>query len=128
MARTLFKHPPWAAPVAVVVGASSLVVAYLFRSEEPAWTQLFYIAFGLFWFVAAIESRAAYLRLGDQALEYRENFRSVSFARAEIEKVTWEAGCGVSILLTTGEWKKIPTFFENSQGVTNSIRAWLNKQ
>ncbi len=88
---------------------------------------LFYIGFGLFCFVAAIEVRTSYLRLGTEALEFRENFKSKAFPKAEIEKVTWEAGSGVSILLSSGEWIKVPTFFENSQGITNSIRAWLKK-
>ncbi len=89
---------------------------------------LFYLGFGLFWLVTAIEAKTSYLRLGADALEFRENFKSAAFSKTQIEKVTWEAGCGVSMLLISGDWIRVPTFFENNQGITNSIRAWLNKR
>ncbi len=89
---------------------------------------LFYLGFGFLWFLAAIEVRTSYLRLDAETLEFRENFKLMAFSKADIEKVTWEAGCGVSICLVSGEWVKVPTFLENNQGITNSIRAWLKKQ
>ncbi len=45
--------------------------------------------------------------------------------KSEITKVTWEAGCGVSLLLSDGKWVKVPDLGHNSQGLTNSIRSWL---
>lgn len=55
----------------------------------------------------------------------RTIFRKTAIARSDFVKVTWEAGCGVSLLLTDGTWAKVPDLGQNSQGLTNSIRAWL---
>jgi len=68
------------------------------------------------------------MQLGEEELDYRMNFKRVRIKKAEIQKVTWEAGCGVSVQLTNGSWHKLPGLGQNSQGVTNSIRAWLGKR
>jgi hypothetical protein len=68
------------------------------------------------------------MHLGNEALEYRMNFKRVRIKKAEIEKVTWASGCGVSVQLLNGSWEEIPSFGKDSRGLTNSVRAWLGKK
>ena len=50
-----------------------------------------------------------------------------SFRRDEIRSVKWEGGVGVSIEVENGKWLNLPDFGLNSQGVVNTVRAWLKK-
>ena len=88
---------------------------------------LFYAFFGLLALAAAIESIAAYLRLEQNHLEFRSNFRRTRIDKCEIEQVTWQGGSGVSVKLRNGDWVQLPSLSENNQGLTNSVRAWLVK-
>src|SRR5262245_43300876 len=55
------------------------------------------------------------------------NFQSRTFARAEIDDVTWEKGGGASLKLHDGRWVRLPSVGRNAQGLANSIRAWLKR-
>jgi len=66
-----------------------------------------------------------YIILEDNEIRFRGSFRKTVIPKNEIVRVTWEAGCGVSLLLSDGAWAKLPDLGENSQGLTNSLRAWL---
>lgn len=110
--------------MALVTGVLSLLVAYMLRLDDW-WLPLFFVCFGVVWFLASWECFVSYMHLGNEDLEYRMNFKRVRIKKTDIEKVTWEAGCGVSVQLVDGSWQKLPGLGQNSQGITNSIRAWL---
>ena len=55
------------------------------------------------------------------------DFISRTIPRTEIDSVTWERGCGASIKLTSGKWIGLPNVGRNTQGLTNTIRAWLKR-
>ncbi len=59
-------------------------------------------------------------------LEFGGLIGRTSIRKEEIESVTWEAGCGVSLRMKTQTWRRIPDL-GRAQGVCNSIRAWLNR-
>ena len=88
---------------------------------------LFYACFGLFSVSAAIASSTSYLTLEDDYLEFREDFKRRRIEKHQIEEVTWEKGCSVSVKLLSGEWVDLPGLGQNSQGLTNSVRAWLRR-
>ena len=50
-----------------------------------------------------------------------------SLRRDDIRSVIWESGAGVSLKLANGEWFKLPELGLNSQGVANTLRAWLKR-
>jgi hypothetical protein len=75
--------------------------------------------------VADVASRR--LCLTSTGIDYVANFRSRSIPRSEIHSVTWAKGCGVSLKLINGGWVHLPDVGHNSQSLTNSIRAWLNR-
>jgi len=47
-------------------------------------------------------------------------------ARRDIESVTWEKGCGVSVRLRGGKWVRLPDLGHDARYVANSIREWLH--
>jgi hypothetical protein len=47
-------------------------------------------------------------------------------ARRDIESVTWEKGCGVSVRLRGGKWVRLPDLGHDARDVANSIREWLH--
>ena len=55
------------------------------------------------------------------------DFRSRTVSRAEIDSVTWEKGGGTSIKLRDGKWVRLPNAGQTSQGLANTIRAWLRR-
>jgi hypothetical protein len=46
---------------------------------------------------------------------------------ADIDSVRWERGGGVALKLAKGGWAKLPELGYNSQGLANTVRAWLNR-
>jgi hypothetical protein len=54
-------------------------------------------------------------------------WRRRRIARNLVEGVTWEAGAGVALRMADGTWVNLPSTGHNSQGMTNSIRAWLRR-
>ena len=73
--------------------------------------------------LAAVDLESRYQLSFWDALIVVSNFRERVVPRTEIESVTWEAGCGVSLKMNDGKWVKLPDYGHNAQGMTNSIRA-----
>jgi hypothetical protein len=67
------------------------------------------------------------IALGSDNVRIVSGFRSQSIPRAEIDSVTWAAGCGASLILRGGKGVRLPSVGRNAQGLTNTIRAWLKK-
>ena len=49
------------------------------------------------------------------------------YPAADIASVTWEKGGGVYVKLKAGGWAKLPELGYNAQGLTNTVRAWLER-
>jgi hypothetical protein len=82
--------------------------------------------FGILVTAAAVEHFFSGIHLFPDRLEYGNPFWKKSIRKEEIESVTWEAGCGVSLRMKSQTWRKIPDL-GRAQGVCNSIRSWLKK-
>jgi hypothetical protein len=67
------------------------------------------------------------IALGRDKLRIVFGFRSQTIPRAEIDSVTWAAGCGASVILRGGKGVPLPSVGRNAQGLTNTIRAWLKR-
>ncbi|HEX2854105.1 MAG TPA: hypothetical protein VHO24_12775 [Opitutaceae bacterium] len=81
--------------------------------------------FGGLVLAAAVEHLASRIVLLRDRLEYGVFWRT-SIPKEEIESVTWEAGCGVSLRMKSQTWRRIPDL-GRAQGVCNSVRAWLKR-
>ena len=124
--RTRFHTAPWIRVALSIIAAGSLAAAVYFYSEEGlSWLTAFFAGFSVFCGAGIIESFTAYIALEDTEVRFRQTLRSTAIPRSAIRRVTWEGGSGVSLLLDDGTWVKLPDLGQNSQGLTNSIRAWL---
>lgn len=124
--RTSFRVVPWIRIMILVITSGSVVAAtYLVRQEGLTWISAFFVGFSALGVAGIVESFSSYIRLDDSEIRFRQAFGKAAIPKQEIEKVTWEAGCGVSLLLSNGKWVKVPDLGHNSQGLTNSIRSWL---
>lgn len=109
----------------VIASGSIAAAAYYYSQEGLSWTSAFFIGFSILTVAGVVESFTMYILLEDKQISFRETFRKTAIPKSDIVKVTWEAGCGVSLLLSDGTWAKVPDLGHNSQGLTNSIRSWL---
>jgi hypothetical protein len=76
--------------------------------------------------IAAVQHSMTRVILLPDRLEFGGLFGRTSIPKEEIESVTWEAGCGVSLRMKTQTWRRVPDL-GRAQGVCNSIRAWLKR-
>lgn len=124
--RSSFRVVPWVRISIFIIAAGSIAAAtYYYRQEGLSWLFAFFAGFSILGIAGVIESYYMYIVLEDGQIRFRETFRKTVIPKSDIERVTWEAGCGVSLLLKDGTWTKVPDLGQNSQGLTNSITAWL---
>lgn len=117
---------PW---VYAAVGAADLLFTlgavgfYLHRGFGPA-----FVIFAILATLAALamtEAVVSRIVLGTDTLEVQSLRSRGRYPASEIRAVRWEGGSGVALQLATGRWVKLPELGRNSQGVANTIRAWL---
>jgi hypothetical protein len=126
-ARNYLRSPRWVAAmlgiVCVVYGIG--VVSYWFENGAT----LAAIGMGLLWVLFALgfgDALITAVHLEEDRLVIRTLAKSRAVQRSEILTVTWEGGVGVALKLQNGSWEKLP-YLGNSQGCTNTIRAWLKR-
>ncbi len=76
--------------------------------------------------VAAVQQAMTRIVLLPDRLEFGGLVGRTSIRKEEIESVTWEAGCGVSLRMKAQTWRRVPDL-GRAPGVCNSIRAWLKR-
>ena len=124
--RTSFRPRPTRIFWTVAVSILFAVVAFIsYRTEGTNWVTLVLCGMFVFSLVGIVETLTDYMMLEDDGIRFRSTFRTVRIPKQDIEKVAWAAGCGVSVRRRNGEWTEVPDLGHGSQGVANSIRAWL---
>lgn len=126
LGRTEFYSTRWRKlwSLALFLGAT-LVTVYYSRAFEFSWLSVFFIGFAILCFFGFLESVTSYIILDENKIRFRKSFLITGIDREKIEKVTWEKGSGVAVLLKSGEWNRIPDMGHNSQGLANSLRSWI---
>ncbi len=124
--RTSFRVVPWVRIMILVVASGFIIAAaYYYSQAGLTWMSAFFIGFSILGVAGVVESFSSYIQLDETEIRFRETFRTTAIPKTDIVKVTWEAGCGVSLMLSDGTWSRVPDLGHNSQGLTNSIRSWL---
>lgn len=124
--KTHFRVVAWIRILIFLIASGSVAAAaYCFSKEGLTWICAFFIGFSLLGVAGTVQSFTMYVTLEDGEIRFRESFRTTVIPKSDIVRVTWEAGCGVSLLLGDGTWARVPDLGHNSQGLTNSIRSWL---
>ena len=128
MSRTFFKTPIFATYGSLAIGLASLAICYIFFKDNEPWLAVFFAGFSIVAIIAFLECYTSYIELEEGAICFRSKFATRRLSKTAIEKVTWEKGTGVSVRLTDGNWVQMPELFQNSQGLSNSMRAWLGSE
>jgi hypothetical protein len=113
-----------------VLVASGLFLGGLVATYLDGGVSVYSVGFGVCSIIACaaiVEAFTGRVVLTDDALRIVLPWRQKTYPRPEILSVTWEAGCPVTLKMVSGGWVKLPPVGRTSQGVVNSIRAWLKR-
>ncbi len=94
---------------------------------EAWWIRAFLVAMSVAGVIVLFETATAYLRLDADELLCRSGFVTKRIPKNDIQGVTWE-GDVLSIRRGDGTWLKLPFLGRNTQGLANSVRAWLKQK
>ena len=127
--RTAFRARPlrilW---ISVILVASMLGTYFTYGSDENWFVPWFFAGFAVLSLAALFETLTEFLVLDAHELRFRKSFRTVKIPKADISQVTWTKGDGASLKLVSGKWVMVPDMGYDSQGLTNSIRAWTKSR
>jgi len=115
--------------VILAVAKMLFVAGLVFTYARSGWT-FTSVGFAVMTLVAAlgfVEIGTTRLIIADDYLDVGPIWKRRRYQRADIKRVTWEKGAGVVLELNRGGWAKLPELGFNSQGLTNTIRAWLKR-
>ena len=124
--RRIFRTAPWmivAVFAAELLFVTSAWVSY--RRQGPSTVTMLSVALAVFGLLGIVEVLTARLLLADDALHVTKFWTRRSYPRETIRQATYAKGCPVTLELSNGQWAKLPDLGHNTQGITNSIRAWL---
>lgn len=126
--RTEFQARRWLRVLSLCVLALFLAgFVFTFLREGVGWLSLGFAALVLMGLGGVAESLLVRVSLLDDALRIRTLLGRRRVPRESIAKVSWEGGSGVAVQLHDGAWIKLPEMGQDSQGLANSIRAWLRR-
>ena len=122
-----FRSPRWLRFLLafVCLGASVSAVA-LYRLQGVAASTIGVAGFAVLAVLGLADALLTRVEVDDAGLTRVSGFRRTRIPRADIDRVTWEAGAGVSVRLSSGSWVKLPDV-GNSQARANALRGWLKR-
>jgi len=113
----------------LAVAKMLFVAGFIFMYARSGWT-FTTIGFAVMTLIGAlgfVELGTTRVILADDFIDMGPIWKRRQLGRDEIKRVTWAKGAGVALELNSGGWVKVPELGFNSQGLTNTIRAWLKR-
>ena len=104
----------------------SLHLPFGISDRHRVWLVPTYAVFGVLW-LADIFTRRIVLGADNIRIISFSDYQCRTIPRTEIESVTWEKGCGASLIMRAGRGVRLPNVGRDPQGLTNTIRAWLKQ-
>lgn len=120
-ARRILLLTAATAAVVLVLAAVALV------SSLPLWQRGAAMLLAMLAVLGVAEVASRRLELSDRGIDYVANLRRHSIPRDEIQTVAWARSSGVSVRLNDGRWIHLPEVGRNSESLSNSIKAWLDR-
>jgi len=127
-ARQVLRPKLWL--FVLVLGGTGLFIAGFVSSYQASGWDVYTIGFAALsalGCVGCLELGRSRIVLSRDALESRSALSRRRYTVADVESITWESGCGVSVKLSKGGWAKLPDLGYDSQGLANTLRAWLKR-
>ena len=110
----------------ITAATAAMIGSWLLRKGDQGWVGYFFVLFCAFSLAGAVQHVTTKVVLWPDRLEFGSIFGKKTVLKEEIESVTWEAGCGVSLRTKAQSWVRVPDL-GRAQGVCNSVRAWLDR-
>ena len=113
----------------LAVAKMLFVAGFIFMYARSGWS-FTTIGFAVMTMIGAlgfVELGTTRVILADDFIDMGPIWKRRQLSRDEIKRVTWAKGAGVALELNSGGWVKVPELGFNSQGLTNTIRAWLKR-
>lgn len=128
VAGTIFRARRWLKIMVLLCFSLFLTGAVFgFVTQGPSPTAIGFALLALLGALAVFEVFVVHVALLDTEISIATGWRRRRYQRSLLDHVTWAAGSGVSIRLVDGSWVRLPELGYNSQSLTNSIRAWLER-
>jgi hypothetical protein len=123
-----FRSSRWAVglvAVALLLFAAGLL--WFYRTEGLSLKTITFMGLTLFGIAGLIDAITQRIELHDDRIVLVQNLRKRQYARRLFVKATWAKGVPVSLQTTSGEWVSLPGVGASSQGLVNTLRAWIKK-
>lgn len=113
----------------VLLAETAFAAGAVFSYDDSGWTwtSLAFAGLSLLGGVALAEVASTRIVLSETTLEAGSVLSRHRYPVADIASVTWQGGAGVAVKLSSGGWAKLPDLGYNSQGLANTLRAWLER-
>jgi hypothetical protein len=115
----------------VAVSAAALFAigfVFTYRQHGWSWVSLAFAGMTLVGLGGIVEVATSRIALHDDVLECGALWSRRRYRVDDIASVSWEKGGGVFLRLESGGFGKLPELGYNSQGLTNTLRAWLKRR
>ena len=116
--------------IVTLIAAALFAAGFAFTYSQNGWTwlSLSFAGMTLFGVAGVAEVATSRVVLGDDALECGAVWSRRRYPVGDIDSVSWEKGGGVFLKLKGGGFAQLPELGYNSQGLTNTVRAWLKRR
>ena len=113
--------------VAIAEGVFLAGAASSYVGGDQTWVSVAFALLSVAGLGGLAELARSRIVLWETELEVRTLWHRRRYLASQVASVTWEAGSGVTLRLSDGSWAKLPDLGYNSQGLTNTVRAWLKR-
>jgi hypothetical protein len=123
-----FRTPVWLRVLCVFAAiAFSLASYYLYTTEGWSWLTIGCGVLAVVAVAGAFDAFMTRVELYPERMVVVANLRRREYSRSAFTGVSWAKGVPVTLQLRSGAVLKLPEVGRSTQGVCNSIRAWLKK-
>ena len=113
----------WVALVAAVIFLAVTVLS--FRVNGWSWVTIVLAGIVPLGVAGFLDTMTQRVELHPEHLVVVRNLMKASYPRNGFTRVTWAKGVPVSLQLTSGKWVQLPGVGTSSQGLVNTLRAWI---
>ena len=90
-----------------------------------SWVTVVFLGLALLGVAGVIDALTQRVELHEDRIVIVRNLRRREYPRAVFVKAQWSKGVPVSLQTTSGEWVHLPGVGTSSQGLVNTLRAWI---
>ncbi len=110
--------------IAAVLFAAGAFVSY--RALGLSWVTVVFVGLVALGIAGILDALTQRIELHDDRLVIVRNLEA-RVSAGDVRKAQWSKGVPVSLQTAAGEWVHLPGVGVSSQGLVNTLPAWINK-